>query len=74
MTKQDASTLRESLCDYSRIENLECVVGEGTDLKQQLKLSNDNLHLHFRAPEQVAVLDLLNIDILLKVNDNSGFL
>ena len=68
LTKQSAETLGVGLRDYF-IPNLCFDIGEGTDMKQQLKLKGEHLHFQVQADELVSVLFLLKNDMLHQVKE-----
>ena len=67
MTMESAQSLGESLREYCAIEDVQFDICEGTHIKQQLSLKNNNLHLELQTDELVSFLCVLNVDILLKV-------
>ena len=67
LTNQYAIALGKSLRDYSHIKDLCFVVGEGTDMKQELKISEERLNLQLETDELVSMLLLLNTEILTQV-------
>ena len=70
-TNQSAETLGNSLSDYFRIEHLRLSVGRKSDVKQELILTGENLHLQVQDDILVTLLLLLNNQILMKVDEIS---
>ena len=71
LTNQSAELLGNSLSDYSRIEHLRLSVGKESDVKQELILTGENIHLQVQDDTLVSLLLLLHNHILDKVNEIS---
>ena len=67
LTNPSAKTLVKSLRDYNNFDNLRFVDLEGTNIKQQLVLTDSTLELELETDNLLSVLFLLSTDVLVKV-------